>query len=145
MKNVFHQEGITFKLVPPHLHRANAAERAIQTFKSHFITCLSGLDPKFPIGQWDRLLSQTELTLNLLRASRLNPKLSAWSFLFGPFNFNSTPLAPPGTKIIAHLKPDQRKSWDPHGEEGWYVGPALIELSSLHHMLLSRNTVRTNC
>ena len=27
-----------FQLVPPHLHRRNLAERAIQTFKNHFIT-----------------------------------------------------------------------------------------------------------
>ena len=60
-----------------------------------------------------------------MQASRLNPQLSAWSFLFGNYNFNSTPIAPPGTKIIAHIKPDQRKSWDPPGLEGWYVGPAL--------------------
>jgi hypothetical protein len=29
-------EHIAFQLVPPHLHRQNAAERAIQTFKNHF-------------------------------------------------------------------------------------------------------------
>ena len=66
MKNAFHQEQIEYKIVPPHQHGANAAERAIQTFKAHFITCLSGLDPKFPIAEWDRLLRQTELSLNLL-------------------------------------------------------------------------------
>ena len=77
MQDAFHQEQVEYKLVPPHLHRANAAERAIQTFKAHFITCLSGLDPKFPIGEWDRLLRQAELTINLLQSARLNPKLSA--------------------------------------------------------------------
>ena len=125
LKYCFSENDIKFQLVPPHNHRANAAERAIQTFKSHFIAGLSGLDPNFPIKQWDRLLEQSVLTLNLLRSARLNPKLSAHSFLFGEFNFTSTPLAPIGTRVIAHVKKDTRKSWDPRGESGWYVGPAL--------------------
>jgi hypothetical protein len=45
--------------------------------------------------------------------------------LEGSFDFNKTPLAPPGTKIIIHEKPQQRKSWDPHGVVGWYLGPAM--------------------
>jgi hypothetical protein len=32
---------------------------------------------------------------------------------------------PPGTRIIAHEKPDQRASWDPHGFDGYYLSPAL--------------------
>jgi hypothetical protein len=32
---------------------------------------------------------------------------------------------PPGTQIMAHEKPDQRASWDPHGLDGYYLGPAL--------------------
>jgi hypothetical protein len=33
-------------------------------------------------------------------------------------------LAPPGTRIISHEKPDQRASWDPHRVDGYYLGPA---------------------
>ena len=40
------------------------------------------------------------------------------------FNFNHTPLAPPGTKIIIHNKPEIRGSWATRGYEGWYIGPA---------------------
>ena len=77
MKNVFHKEGIAFKLVSSHLHKDNTAEHAIQTFKSHFIACLSGLDQKFSVKQCDRLIPQAELTLNIVYSSILNPKLSA--------------------------------------------------------------------
>jgi hypothetical protein len=35
-------------LVKPHNHRMNAAERAIQTFKAHFISALATTDSKFP-------------------------------------------------------------------------------------------------
>jgi hypothetical protein len=70
-------------------------------------------------------LPQATITLNLLRKSRINPRMSAYAQLNGHFDFNSTPLAPPGTRIIAHEKPDQRASWDPHGLDGYYLGPAL--------------------
>jgi hypothetical protein len=51
--------------------------------------------------------------------------MSAYAQLNGHFDFNRTPLAPPGTRIIAHEKSDQRASWDPHGLDGYYLGPAL--------------------
>ena len=125
MRTAFDNENIQYSFVPPHNHRANAAERAIQTFKNHFISGLSGVDPQFPIKQWDRLLEQATITLNLLRASRLNPRLSAYAYVFGNFNFTSTPLAPPGTRVVAHTKPTQRSSWSPRGEDGWYIGPSM--------------------
>ena len=54
----------------------------------------------------------------------MNPKLLAWAYLFGPHDFNRVPLAPPGTKVVVHTKPGNRKSWEYHGKEGWYIGPA---------------------
>jgi hypothetical protein len=46
--------------------------------------------------------------------------MSAYAQLNGYFDFNRTTLAPPGTRIIAHEKSDQRASWDPHGLDGYY-------------------------
>jgi hypothetical protein len=37
LKNFFTVNNITYQLVPPHCHRRNAAERAIRTFKEHFV------------------------------------------------------------------------------------------------------------
>ena len=34
-------------------------------------------------------------------------------------------MAPPGTKIVAHTKPNKRDSFGYHGQDGYYVGPAL--------------------
>jgi hypothetical protein len=108
------------------VHRRNAAKRAIQTYKNHLFANLATCDPDFPVSEWDRILFQAELTLNLLQSSRVNPKLSSYAYyLFGNFDFIKTPLAPPGTKTVVHLKPDQRASWAYHGEEGWYVGPSM--------------------
>ena len=74
---------------------------------------------------WDRLIPQANITLNLLRGSRFNPKLSAYMQIKGAFNFKRTPLAPPGTLVLGHEKPDNRSSWNPHAVEAWYVGPAM--------------------
>ncbi len=124
LKRSIRQKGIDYQLVPPHIHRRNAAERAIQTFKNHFIACLSTTNKKFPLHLWDRILPQAITTLNLLRTSRLNPRLSAEDHLNGTFDFNCTPLAPLGTKVIIHKKPAARRSWAPHGLDGWYIGHA---------------------
>ena len=80
-------------------HRHNLAERAIQTFKAQFISILNGFDAHFPPHCWCRLFPQSEQRLNLLRRSQINPKLSAYNQIYGLFDFNSTPLAPLGTKV----------------------------------------------
>jgi hypothetical protein len=67
----------TFQLVPPDMHHRNRAERAIRTFKDHFLAILAGVDAAFPPYLWDLLLPQAELTLNLLRQATLNPRISA--------------------------------------------------------------------
>ncbi len=115
----------TFQKVPPDMHRRNKAERAIRTFKAHFITILACVDQGFPRNRWDLLLPQAELTINLLRQSRLHPHISAWEHFNGPFNFDATPLGPPGCKIIGHARGSTRLSWDYRGHCGFYVGPAL--------------------
>ena len=125
IKKAFTKNGVTYQAVPPHMHRANAAERFIQTFKDHLLSGLATCDPEFPINEWDRLLPQCEMTLNLLLVARCNPKLSAYTYLEGLHDFNKAPLAPPGTKVIIYKKPGARSSWSYHGEQGWYVGPAL--------------------
>jgi hypothetical protein len=65
------------------------------------------------------------MTVNFLGGSRINPKLSAWEQIHGCYDFNKTPIAPIGIKVLAHEKPDNRKTWAPHAFEAWYVGPAL--------------------
>ena len=74
-----------YQLVPPNTHQSNAAERAIHTFKAHFLSILAGINPDSPRNLWDLLLPQTELTLNFLRQATLYPTRSAWSYFHGPF------------------------------------------------------------
>eukprot|EP00957_Ditylum_brightwellii_P060816 4617276-Ditylum_brightwellii.AAC.1 len=74
---------------------------------------------------WDRLLPQAIITVNLLKTYRINPKLLAYEYLHSTFDYNTTPLAPPGTKVLIHEKVNQRTSWGLHSREGWYLGPAM--------------------
>jgi hypothetical protein len=77
VSNVFKEflqaQHITLELTPAHVHRRNAAERAIRTWKNHFLAGLASLNPRFPMRFWSYLLPQSEITLNLLRQSRINP------------------------------------------------------------------------
>ena len=56
---------------------------------------------------------------------RINPQLSAYAQMFGAFDFNRTPLGPPGTKLVVYENPTVRETWAPHGVDGWYNGPAM--------------------
>ena len=110
------------QLVPPDTHRRNLAERAIQTFKSHLIAILAGVDPTFPMNLWDRLVPQAVMTLNLLRRSKKNPSISAYQHINGNFDYNKTPLGPLGCAVEMHESTNRRKTWDPHSLSGWYIG-----------------------
>jgi hypothetical protein len=125
LKAYLHQQDITFQLFPPYIHRRNAAERAIRSFKDHSIAGLCSTDKSFQMHLWDILLPQAVITLNMLRTSRINPKLSASTHIDGQYDYNRSPLAPPGTIIIAHKTPSRRRTWAPHGQDGWYIGLAL--------------------
>ena len=117
--------GVNIQLVPPDEHKVNAAERAIQTWKDHWTAGMGTLDPNCPMQLWCQFIDQAQLTLNLLRTSRINPKLSAYAVLYGQFNFNKTPLAPVGTKALVFLDPGTRNSWQNHADDAFYVGPAM--------------------
>jgi hypothetical protein len=118
---------VEYQLVPPHCHRLNAAERAIWTFKEHFVSGLASVDPDFPLHSWDRTLPQAEITLNLLRKSRQHPQLYVTAHYHDMVDYNKTDFALPGCKLIAREKPYQRQTWAPHGQHGYYLGP------SMHH------------
>ena len=116
--------GLKYQIAPRGNHRTIAAERGIQTIKNHFISVLYGCDPTFPKSQWDRVLPVAVLTLNMLRPSRINPAKSAYNELWGNFDFNKTPLAPPGCLIVAHERPQERGTWAEHGVKGYFIGQA---------------------
>jgi hypothetical protein len=103
IKAFMRQQNGTVQLVEPNNHRVNAAERAIQTFKNHFISGLCTTDPDFPFQLWNHLTQQAVITCNILRRSRINPDISAFEQLHGEkFDWNAHPMAPPGTRAVIH-------------------------------------------
>ena len=109
------------ELVPPGCHRCNAAEVAIRNFKAHFLSILAGTADSFSPTLWDRLLSQAEVTVNLLRQSNAATNVSAYAQLSGPFDYNKMPLAPMGCEAQVHEKTDKRGTWAYHSVDGWYL------------------------
>jgi len=106
LKQYIRGQQIQFELVPPGNHRRNQAERAIQTFKAHFIAILAGVGDKFRLSLWCHLLKPTELTLILLRQSKVAPNISAFVHVHGHHDDMKKPFAPLGCTIEAHVKPD---------------------------------------
>ena len=118
------KNNMTFQLVPPHDHRRNIAEEAIQTFKGHFISILCGADKDFPLHLWCRLLPQADHTLNMLRSARVAPNVSAYAYLRGQHNFNANPFVPLGCKVEAHIKLSVCETLAAHTASWYYIRTA---------------------
>ena len=43
--------------------------------------------------------------------------------MFGEFDFNSTPLAPPIIKVLIHMIPSNKRTFGTHAIDGWYIEP----------------------
>jgi hypothetical protein len=98
------------QLVEPHNHQVNAAERVIQTFKDAFIAALTTADSNFLLQLWDEITPQVQDMLNMMRASRVDPTISAYEDLNGPYDWNRYPLAP-----LADLGLDGKPQADTRG------------------------------
>ena len=107
LKNAIRANGCRVELTPADMHRRNAAERAIQTLKKHFISVLAGVADDFPISEWDQLIPQTVITLNLLRPANVAPNVSACAYHHEQFDYNRMPLAPMGCAVQFHIKPNR--------------------------------------
>ena len=67
LKKYFEDSDIQFQLVPPQMNRTNYEERAMRTFKNHFIAALCTMSPIFPFYLCDHLLPQVTMTINMLQ------------------------------------------------------------------------------
>eukprot|EP00804_Cyclotella_cryptica_P008878 CCRYP_013090-RA/>CCRYP_013090-RA protein AED:0.15 eAED:0.14 QI:0/0/0/1/1/1/3/0/882 len=93
--------GMTYQLVPPDDdHRRNIAEKAIQTWKDHFIAVISGTDAKFPLHLWCQLLPQMERQLCLLWQSNAYPHISSHTHLYSHHDYNAHPFVPLGMEAL---------------------------------------------
>jgi hypothetical protein len=120
-KHICNTHKFNMELVPPGCHQQNAAEVAIHNFKAHFLSVLAGVFDDFPPCLWDRLLPQTEITINLIQQSNATPNVSAYAHLSGPFDYNKMPLAPMGCNAQVHEKTGKQGTLALHLVDGWYL------------------------
>jgi hypothetical protein len=71
------------------------------------------------------LTDQTDFTLNMLPPCHKNSDQLAFKALKESYLFNATLMAPLGTEVLAHHKPNQRLSWGFHSLKVWYISLSL--------------------
>ena len=158
LEKVFTDAKLTVQHVPVNLHRANKAERGIQSAKNHIIASLAAADPSFPLAHWHDVIPTMELTLSLLLPWTANNALCAYEGLFGyKYDVIAHPLGPVGCRVDAYVpmgnrtlqpqpasslpSPKQPKtSWGMHCVSGWYIGPRLSQYRQ--HVVLVGSTTR---
>ena len=80
--------------------------------------------------------SNDQLTLTISHET----KKSGYARLHGEFNYDATPLAPPGTQVIIHENPTVKGTWASHGVKGWYIGPSMNHYR-FHHVYFTKTRV----
>jgi hypothetical protein len=135
---------MTYQLIPPHDHRRHRVDKAIQTFKDHFISILCGLDASFPLHLWDRLLVQAEHTLNMVHPAWMLKAVLAYTYLYEQHDYNSHPFAPLRCKVEAHVVPEIWETWAPHTTSGYYIGNAM-EHYCCHNVYISNTKSMRVC
>ena len=113
---------MTFQLGPPDNHRRNLAERAIQTWKDHFVGVLSSTAETFPLHLWYQAIQQAKQQLLILQQSCLNPKLSAYAHVYGAHDYNVAPLIPISMETLVHDKTKKRCTFAEHCRKCCFLG-----------------------
>ena len=139
MKAYLTPQECVLQLVEPNNHRVNAAEQAIQTFKNRLIGPLGTTDVDFPIQLWDKMASQVQDVINLIRRSRIDLTKSAYEVIEGPYDWNQYLLAPLETKAIIYKDANTRALSAPHGLDAWLLGQ-----SKDHYQLSGYSVVASN-
>jgi hypothetical protein len=121
-KKAISNSDMTYELVPPDNHGHNMAEKAIWTFKDHFVGVLSGCAPTFPLHFWCQLLLQVERQLLLPRQSQLHPNLSAYAHVYGHHNYNKHPFVSIGMEALVHNKPHKCCTYAEHCKKAFVFG-----------------------
>ena len=116
------QSGMSYQLVPPDDHRRNIAEKAIQTWKDHFVSVFSGTANSFPLHLWCQIIPQAERQLLLLRQSNAKPHISAYAYLYGPHDYSAMPFVPIGMETLIHEKPSRRRTYAEHCVKAYGLG-----------------------
>ncbi len=113
---------MTYKLVPPDKHCPNLAKEAIQTFKDHMVSVLSGCLPTMPIHLWCQLLPQIKRQLLVRCQSKANPNILAYAHVYGHHNYNRHPFVPIGMEALVHNQPHKCRLFAQHCRKVFVLG-----------------------
>jgi hypothetical protein len=148
---------VKIQYTPPNMHCTNLAERAVRTWRNHFLSGMTGIPPSFPIANWCCLTAQCNTTLSMMHPCWQNPRLSAHKAMEGSFPFDATPMAPLGTEVVVHLKPNRCRTWGYHVAKAWYLSNARVIMANTvgkrvtdtfryqHHTLPFPTITETDC
>jgi hypothetical protein len=71
------------------------------------------------------ILREKDILISALQAQLRNSNTANPSTTSAAKINYRTPVAPPGSRVIFHEKPQQRRTWAPRGVNGFYLGPAM--------------------
>ena len=114
LKTFLRDSDIDFQLVPPRTCIV-AMRPNVQSARSKIISsqALCSVDKDFPLHLWDKLLPQASSRSICSAAPASTQSCPPTPKIHGQFDFNRTPLAPPGIRVLAHIKPSERTTWSP--------------------------------
>ena len=121
---------MTYHLALPDKRSCNIAGKAIQTWKDHVVGVMNGTVVTFPIHLWRQAVLQTELQLLLLRQANVHPAISAFTYVYGPHDYNVEPFVPIGMETLVHDKPRRRKTFTKHCSKGYVLGTSFEDYLS---------------
>ena len=103
----------------------------------------NGIPPShLPHCIWCRLIPQIDFIVNIVRKCRQNPLLYAWVAMEGEFHFNSNPIDPPGSEILMHEKPNQRRTFVFNAKKAWYIAPCFQNYRKFKGIMASTGAER---
>ncbi len=98
------------------------AEKAIQTFKDHFVGILGACAPTFSLHLWCQLLLQVEWQLLLLQLLQLHPNLSTYAHVYGHHDYYKHSFVPIRMEALVHNKPHKRCTYAEHCKKAFVLG-----------------------
>jgi hypothetical protein len=70
-----------------------------------------------------------------MQALRIDPNMPAYEAIWGPYDWNRFPLAPPGCKAVIYKSPDTRGLWGSRGTNAWYISPSVDHYQCNHYFV----------
>lgn len=61
----------------------------------------------------------------------------------GAFNFDQTPMVPPGAKALVYVDTNNRPNFGKHAQDAWYIGPVMEHYECMHYYIPKMQGIQT--